>query len=76
MPGVWAWTNASCGKWVSVSTLTCTSSLKMNSRYVKDTALPVWFRTSVLEELPQISGVLVHVEPEEELTAKHIARVQ
>jgi cation diffusion facilitator family transporter len=31
---------------------------------------------SVLEELPQISEVLVHVEPEEELAAKHLARVR
>jgi cation diffusion facilitator family transporter len=31
---------------------------------------------SVLEELPQISEVLVHVEPEEELAAKHLARVK
>jgi cation diffusion facilitator family transporter len=32
-------------------------------------------KDSVLEEMPQISEVLVHVEPDEELTAKHIARV-
>jgi cation diffusion facilitator family transporter len=31
---------------------------------------------SVLHELPQISEVLVHVEPEEELAAKGIARVK
>jgi len=31
---------------------------------------------SLLETLPQISEVLVHVEPEEELAAKHIARVK
>ncbi len=30
---------------------------------------------SILQELPQISEVLVHVEPEEELAAKHTARV-
>jgi hypothetical protein len=32
-------------------------------------------RVRQLQELPQISEVLVHVEPEEELAAKHIARV-
>jgi divalent metal cation (Fe/Co/Zn/Cd) transporter len=31
---------------------------------------------TVLEKLPQISEVLVHVEPEEELATKHIARVK
>lgn len=31
---------------------------------------------SVLEKLPQISEVLVHVEPEEELAAKGIAPVR
>jgi divalent metal cation (Fe/Co/Zn/Cd) transporter len=30
---------------------------------------------TVLEKLPQISEVLVHVEPEEELDAKHIMGV-
>jgi cation diffusion facilitator family transporter len=33
-------------------------------------------KDSVLEELPQIAEVLVHVEPEEELAAKGIARVR
>jgi cation diffusion facilitator family transporter len=33
-------------------------------------------KDSVLEEMPQISEVLVHVEPEEELAIKHIARVR
>ena len=31
---------------------------------------------TVLQELPQISEVLVHVAPEEELAAKGIARVR
>jgi divalent metal cation (Fe/Co/Zn/Cd) transporter len=31
---------------------------------------------SVLQELPQISEVLVRVEPEEELAAKHLVRVK
>jgi cation diffusion facilitator family transporter len=31
---------------------------------------------SVLQKFPQISEVLVHVEPEEELAAKHIPRVK
>jgi divalent metal cation (Fe/Co/Zn/Cd) transporter len=31
---------------------------------------------SVLRELSQISEVLVHVEPEEELAAKHLARIR
>jgi divalent metal cation (Fe/Co/Zn/Cd) transporter len=31
---------------------------------------------SVLQQLPQVSEVLVHVEPEEELAAKGIARVK
>jgi hypothetical protein len=31
---------------------------------------------TVLQELPQISEVLVHVEPEEELAAKGIERVR
>ena len=30
---------------------------------------------AVLRELPQVSGVLVHVEPEEELSAKGIVRL-
>ena len=33
-------------------------------------------KDSVLEEMPQISEVLVHVEPEEELAGKGIARVK
>ena len=47
-----------------------------NSQYAKDTAFPHLVEESVLQQLPQVSEVLVHVEPEEELAAKGIARVK
>jgi divalent metal cation (Fe/Co/Zn/Cd) transporter len=47
-----------------------------NSQCAKDTAVAHLVEDSVLRELPQISEVLVHVEPEEELAAKGIARVK